>query len=342
MSDLARRFPENPLLVPEDVTPSADGLRVECLLNPGVFRWGGKICLLVRVAEGAKPARGRVRIPILESGRIEILDLPESEVDTRDPREFKYRGTGYLSTLSHLRVFSSKDGVRFEDTGLRLVGEGALEAFGIEDCRVSTTDDGRFLLTYTAVSENGHGVGLRVTADWKHFDHLGMILPPSNKDAAIFERKVNGNYYCLHRPSGVIVGGHFLWGASSPDLLHWGGHQCIARTRPDCWDSARIGAGAAPVQTMRGWLAIYHGADAESQYRLGSLLLDGDEPWKVIARPTAPIMEPMATYEQNGFFSNVVFTNGHLVDGNEITIYYGAADRVICGARFSLREILRG
>lgn len=339
MNDLARRFPENPILAPEDVLPSGHGLHVECLLNPGVFRHAGKVCLLVRVAEAAEPKSGRVRIPVLESGRVEVLDLPESEVDTRDPREFKYQGRGYLSTLSHLRLFSSADGVRFEDAGLRLFGEGPLEAFGIEDCRVSTLADGRFLLTYTAVSENGYGAGLRVTSDWKTFDRIGMILPPSNKDVAIFEDKVGGNHYCLHRPSGVIVGGHFIWGASSPDLVHWGDHRCIARTRPDCWDSARVGAGAAPIRTGRGLLAIYHGADARSRYRLGTLLLDRDEPWRVLARRREPIMEPSAPYEQNGFFSDVVFTNGHLVDGDEVTMYYGAADRVICGARFSLREI---
>jgi len=106
------------------------------------------------------------------------------------------------------------------------------------------------------------------------------------------------------------------------------------------WDSARVGAGAEPIWTKRGWLAIYHGANEDNRYCLGALLLDLNDPTKVLARSIEPIMEPTAPYEQTGFFGNVVFTNGHLIDGDTITVYYGAADEVICGAHFSLSEIL--
>ncbi len=167
-----------------------------------------------------------------------------------------------------------------------------------------------------------------------------MIISPSNKDAAIFDRKVDGKYVCLHRPSGVIVGGNYIWLASSDDLVHWGDHRPVARTRPGKWDSQRIGAGAAPIWTERGWLEIYHGADKNSRYCLGALLLDLHQPWKVLARSDEPIMEPVETYEKTGFFGNVVFTNGHLVKGDDITLYYGASDSVICAATLSIREIL--
>jgi predicted GH43/DUF377 family glycosyl hydrolase len=342
MTDLALRFAENPLLRPEEVCPSNPDLRVECLLNPGVFRFEGRTALLVRVAERPAPAPGRVRIPFLRDGRPEILDVDagDPDLDTSDPREFKYRGEGYLSTLSHLRMFVSDDGIRFEDAGLQLHGQGDLETFGIEDCRVASLADGRFLLTYTAVSANGYGPGLRVTRDWAQFESLGMILPPSNKDVAIFEETVGGLHYCLHRPSGVIVGGHYIWIASSPDLRHWGGHHCIARTRAGLWDSSRVGAGAAPIRTPHGWLVIYHGADDASRYRLGAMLLDLERPWKVLARPEEPLMEPAAPYEREGFFNDVVFTNGHLVEGDRVTLYYGAADRVICGAHLSLSALI--
>jgi predicted GH43/DUF377 family glycosyl hydrolase len=106
------------------------------------------------------------------------------------------------------------------------------------------------------------------------------------------------------------------------------------------WDSARIGAGAAPIHTQEGWLAIYHGADRESRYCLGAVLLDLRDPSKVLARSQYPIMEPLADYEKSGFFGNVIFTNGHFVDGDNLTLYYGASDSVICGARFSIRKIL--
>jgi predicted GH43/DUF377 family glycosyl hydrolase len=106
------------------------------------------------------------------------------------------------------------------------------------------------------------------------------------------------------------------------------------------WDSARVGAGAAPIRTERGWLEIYHGANKENRYCLGALLLDINDPSKVIARTHEPIMEPIAPYEQTGFFGNVIFTNGHIVEGDKIKIYYGASDEVICGAELSISEIL--
>ena len=201
-------------------------------------------------------------------------------------------------------------------------------------------EDGRYLLAYTAVSQWGNGVALRVTSDWKKFEHLGMIMLPANKDAAIFDSKINGRYVCLNRPSGVNLGGHFIWISFSNDLLHWGGHRPVARTRPGMWDSQRIGAGAAPIRTEEGWLEIYHGVDEGSRYCLGALLLDLNEPWKVLARSKEPIMEPVEDWEKKGFFGNVVFTNGHVVRGDEILLYYGAADTVTGGASFSIKRIL--
>lgn len=341
--DIAKRFPQNPLLVPADVAPSRSGLKVECLLNPGVFRFDGKIYLLVRVAERPEQKEGRVSFPVMENGQIRILEFDSSDpdLDASDPREFKYKGEGYLSTLSHLRLLSSDDGIHFSDTGRSLAGEGELESFGIEDCRVASMDDGRFVLTYTAVSKNGYGVGLRTTRDWQTFAQFGMAVPPANKDCAVFEEKIDGKYVCLNRPSGVIVGGNYMWLSESPDLRHWGNYRCLARTRPGMWDSERIGCGAAPVKTGHGWLEIYHGCNEKKRYCLGAMLLDLEDPSIVLARSEEPIMEPAADYEQNGFFGQVVFTNGHLVDGDELTLYYGASDSVVCGARFSISQILK-
>ena len=108
------------------------------------------------------------------------------------------------------------------------------------------------------------------------------------------------------------------------------------------WDSARVGAGAAPIKTDAGWLAIYHGTDHENRYCLGGLLLDLHDPSKVIGRSEEPIMEPLDEVEQKGFFGNVVFTNGHVVDGDQVQVYYGASDTVICRATFSINEIVEG
>ena len=244
--------------------------------------------------------------------------------------------------LADGRLLCSDDGIRFyEPDGYPLlVGEGALQTFGVEDCRVTCLDD-TYYLTFTAVSGNGVGVGLRTTTDWKKFQSHGMILPPHNKDCAIFEEKINGLYYALHRPSSVDIGGNYIWLASSPDGIHWGNHQCIIKTRKNAWDSARVGAGAAPIKTAKGWLEIYHGANDRHQYCLGAFLLDIDNPAKVIARTEKPVMVPAESYELSGFFGHVVFTNGHIVhpDGDTVTVYYGASDEFVCAADFSIQEI---
>jgi beta-1,2-mannobiose phosphorylase / 1,2-beta-oligomannan phosphorylase len=342
---MANRFVQNPILTTKDIKPSHEGFVVECVLNPGVFTFEGKIWLLLRVAERPVQKEGMVSLPILrEGGTMEILEFSKTDpdIDLTDARIVTYKNKAYLSTLSHLRLVCSDDGIHFyepEGINTKIFGEGPLETFGIEDSRVSFIED-VYNLTYTQVSENGVGVGLMQTRDWQHFDRLGMILPPHNKDCALFEEKVNGKYYCFHRPSGIALGGNFIWIASSNDLIHWGKHRCILQTREGWWDSARVGAGAAPIKTTKGWLEIYHGADHNNRYALGAALLDLKNPAKVIARSYRPLLEPTAPYELTGFFGNVVFTNGHIVKGDEITLYYGASDEVICGATLSIDAIL--
>jgi predicted GH43/DUF377 family glycosyl hydrolase len=346
MRDMARRFPENPLLMPKDLKPSSPELQIICLLNPGVFVYDGKVWLLVRVAESIAQKEGVIFFPVVNaSGKIEIVEVPLNDPDlvATDPRVITYKGLDYLTTLSHLRLVCSDDGVHFyEPAGsLPLTGMGPLEQFGVEDCRVAQIGD-TYYLTYTAVSGNGVGVGMRTTKDWKNFESIGMILPPHNKDCALFEETINGKYYALHRPSSVEIGGNYIWLAESPDGIHWGNHQCILKTRPDLWDSARVGAGAAPIKTGMGWLEVYHGADRDHHYCLGAFLMDLDDPSKVISRTVEPIMVPTENYELSGFFGHVVFTNGHVVDGDRLTVYYGAADEFVCGAHFSISEILSG
>jgi len=341
--ELARRNIHNPILKPADIRPSMEGMKIECLLNPGVFRFENLTWLLLRVAERPEQAANEVSFPVMKDEHIEIMRFrkDDPDLDATDPRVIKYKGKDYLTTLSHLRLVCSNDGIHFKepDGYAPIFGKGPQESFGIEDCRVATMADG-YHLTYTKVAPEGVGVGYIFTRDWKYLNRRGMIFPPHNKDCAIFEDKIHGKYYALHRPSSPELGGNYMWIAQSPDLLHWGNHKCIATTREKSWDSARLGAGAAPVRTPDGWLEIYHGADYNHKYCLGALLLDMDDPSRVIARSDQAIMEPVASYEKTGFFGNVIFTNGQLVNGDMLTIYYGASDEVICMAEFSITEIL--
>lgn len=345
MSNLSQRFSQNPILTTSDVKPSQEGLVVECVLNPGVFAFKGKTWLIVRVAERPQQKEGITSFPVMRpNGTLEIKSFSNDDplLDLSDSRYVKYNGVTYLSTISHLRLLCSDDGIHFTEPThqpSKIFGQDVQESFGIEDCRVSFIDE-TYYLTYTQVSESGVGVGMMTTRNWQDFRRYGMIIAPHNKDCALFEEPINGHYYCFHRPSGIDLGGNFIWVASSPDLLHWGNHRCILHTREGMWDSARVGAGAAPIKTDAGWLEIYHGANADNRYCLGALLLDLDDPTRVLARSEDPIFEPTLAYEKDGFFGNVVFTNGHLVEGDTITMYYGASDEVICGATLSIKAIL--
>lgn len=342
---MIQRFKENPILTPADIIPSRPDMEVALVLNPGAFEYQGKIGLLLRVAERPVQEPGWISTPLLDPASengIRILKIKKGDPDLvgDDPRGFSYKGRDYLTTLSHLRLAWSDDGIHFKvDEKPTLLGQGDYENFGIEDCRVELVD-GRYRLTYSAASDFGCGVGLISTADWKTFERHGLIFPPHNKDCALFPEKIGGRYWALHRPSGIDLGGHFIWVGSSRDMLDWGGYACVATTRAGAWDSQRVGAGAAPIRTERGWLAIYHGADSSSRYCLGGLLMDLDNPARVLARSAKPLMEPDAEYEQKGFFGHVVFTNGHVVRGDEVFIYYGASDTVVCGARASIAGML--
>ena len=226
MKDLAKRFTENPLLLPKDIMPSTTGLQVISLLNPGVFTFQKKIWLLVRVAESIEQKEGVIYFPVLNAtGNTEIIEVPLNDPDLidTDARIINYKGLDYLTTISHLRLLSSEDGIHFTESAVYpgLFGQGDLERFGIEDCRVAQIDD-TYYLTFTSVSDSGVGVGLRTTTDWQHFDYKGMILPPHNKDCAIFEEKISDKFYCLHRPSSKEIGGNYIWLAESSDACQWG------------------------------------------------------------------------------------------------------------------------
>jgi len=341
--DIAKRFAGNPILSPGDIRPSARGLEVVCALNPGAFEYDGNIWLAARVAERPPVRKGAVSAVMLDAeSRVTALEFDPGApgVDARDPRVIYKDGVMYLTTVSQFRLFVSGDGERFSDAGFPpYAGLGPLESFGVEDVRV-TALDGRYCLTYTAVSEAGCAVALALTTDWKTFDRKGIIFKPTNKDCAVFPERIGGKYFCLNRPS--MDGNSDIWLASSPDLVRWVDNRAIIRCRPGRWDSARIGANGPPFRVAGGWLALYHGADRDNRYCLGALLLDARDLSRTLARSVEPVMEPVADYERKGFFGNVVFSNGQVVRGDEILLYYGASDEYVCGARLSIMEVMAG
>jgi len=239
-----------------------------------------------------------------------------------------------------LRIARSKDGRHFTvDPDPALVPDQPYEAFGLEDPRITKLED-TYYVVYKGVSENGITQCLATTRDFVTWTKHGIIFCPENMDGMIFPAKVRGKYVALHRPQPRFIGAPNMWIAYSEDLIHWGEHKLLLACDPSSWESGRIGGGAVPFLTDRGWLEVYHAATPDDHYCLGAVLLDAEYPERVIAKTPEPIMQPEAVYETSGFKPNVVFTCGAIVKGDTISIYYGASDEVIAGADLSVNEIL--
>ena len=237
----------------------------------------------------------------------------------------------------------SKDGFHFtvDDEPCVLPAQDVWEENGIEDPRV-TEIDGKYYIMYTACGPRGHRIALSSTEDFTSYQRIAMISGPGNKDGVLFPQKINGLYARLDRPIGNGVGS--VWVSYSPDLLNWGRSEFVFGPRPRYWDSFRIGASAPPILTDHGWLEIYHGVKMTSAgpiYRIGSIMLDKDDPAKILGQCLPPLLSPREDYERIGDVGNVVFACGAIVeDDGQVKVYYGAADTSICVATAPLSEII--
>jgi beta-1,4-mannooligosaccharide/beta-1,4-mannosyl-N-acetylglucosamine phosphorylase len=184
---------------------------------------------------------------------------------------------------------------------------------------------------------HGPCIGLGYTFDFKEFIQMENALMPFNRNGVLFPRKIGGNYALLSRPSDS---GHTPFGdivySESPDLVFWGRHRHVMAPAPfetSGWQSTKIGAGPAPIETREGWLLFYHGVLTSCNgfvYSFGAALLDLDKPWKVINRTNDYLLSPQEQYECVGDVPNVTFPCAALVDGatGRLCIYYGCADTV--------------
>lgn len=241
----------------------------------------------------------------------------------------------------------SSDGVKFavdekpcltpEDHG----GYYKYVEWGIEDPRITQIED-KYYLTYTGFSKYMPLVILAETSDFKDFKIIGPVTEPSNKDAAIFPEKINGYYWKIDRPSGGNKTD--IWINRSTDLIHWGGNEFVAEKEHGTWEANKIGGSTPPIKTKDGWLMLYHGVRGfgiSYLYKVGAMLLDLNEPWKVIGKTKEPFLFPEHDYERIGDVSNVIFTNGWIIEENgDIKIYYSGADTNICLATTTVEHLL--
>ncbi|NLZ96079.1 MAG: glycosidase [Bacteroidales bacterium] len=216
------------------------------------------------------------------------------------------------------------------------------EAFGIEDPRISYID-GEYLITYSAYSQHGVRIGLAKTKDFKSIERFSLITEADYRNVVIFPEKFNGLYARLDRPHSEISP-WAIWISYSPDLKYWGDSELIMNPVKYHWDEMKIGPGATPIKTPRGWLNIYHGVFptmAGSVYRLGVALHDLKNPAKIIAVGDEWILQPEETYEITGYVPNVVFTCGAIPEPDgSVKIYWGGADTVMCVGTANIEELV--
>ncbi|MFO7959248.1 MAG: glycosidase [Candidatus Brocadiia bacterium] len=291
---------------PDNPIITADDLAVtaSAVYNPGAVEYGGEVLLLVRVEE--------------------------------------------RQGFSNIHVARSPDGVsdwRVEEEPLLAYGQPDMryEQLGCEDARVTRVEgDDRFYITYVAYSGMGPAVGLAHTKDFESAERIGLIFSPNNKDTVLFPEKIRDHWWVLHRPATGQI--EHIWSACSPDLIHWGTPHCVLVERGGpWWDGIKVGAGPPPIPTEEGWLLIYHGVKefgSNMVYRAGLALLDREQPHKVLARTPGWVFGPQEEYEVKGFMPNVVFPTGCLLRGDEVWMYYGAADTSVCLATAKLSDLL--
>ncbi len=272
-------------------------------------------------------------------------DVPYRVATVHNAAVIKYEGEYIMVFRSHLYtgrsilgLARSSDGFSFKvepepfmtpaETGVF----AEYEEYGIEDPRI-TCIDGEYLITYSAYSRHGVRIGLARTKDFIKVERFSLITEADYRNVVIFPEKFNGLYARLDRPHSVISPWS-VWISWSPDLRYWGESRIIMKPLQYHWDEMKIGPGAPPIKTSRGWLNIYHGVFPTmdgSVYRLGVALHDLSDPSVVISVADEWILQPEEVYEITGYVHNVVFTCGAVPEKDgTIKIYWGGADKVMC------------
>lgn len=249
---------------------------------------------------------------------------------------------------SILGLADSDDGFRFTPRPEPFIvpsAEGAFaeyEAFGVEDPRICRIDDD-YLITYSAYSRHGVRIALARTRDFNSLERVALITQADLRNVVIFPRKFDGRYVRLDRPHSAISP-WAIWISYSPDLIHWGDSRVVMKPVTYHWDEMKIGPGATPIETQRGWLHIYHGVFETMDgavYRLGVALHDLDDPAKILGVCDRWVLQPKDPWEVTGYVHNVVFTCGAVPEEDgTLKLYWGGADKVMCAGTAVIDELV--
>lgn len=251
--------------------------------------------------------------------------------------------------VGQTRIARSKDGIHFElsdEDFIKIPKDFPCADLyhHFIDNRITKIDDTYYIVTPAMVKGFLSPVALLgKTKDFKTYEPIDVIAAPKNRGVSLFPEKINGKYYRLDRPAGTVDDGE-IWLAASEDLLHWGEFKPVLAPNYRFWNAKKIGP-TPPIKTSKGWLDIIHGVFHPAggrTYYLGAMLLDLEEPWKVIGKTNSYILCPETEYELHGNCDNTVFACGAIgnEETDELTLYYGACDKYICMAQGSLSEMV--
>lgn len=223
-----------------------------------------------------------------------------------------------------------------------------------------TVLDGRLYLCFAV--DTGHGIrgGVAVTDDLERFEVLSLSAP-DNRNMVLFPERINGKFARLERPFPVYGSGgrgperFDIWYSDSADGKYWGNTQLVLGSERVPYCNNKIGPGAPPIKTSRGWLALFHYVYKDDKrvlkgwepspwtklYGAGVMLLDLNEPWRVVGMSRQPLLIPETTCELEGFRGSVIFPGGFVAEPDgTVKIYYGAADTVECLATARVDDLL--
>ena len=308
------RYPGNPVLTSADVPFASD-----LVFNAGVIPWQGGYAMVFR-------------------------------------NDYGYLGRASFSG-TNLGLALSPDGLHWQVEQQPVFSVQDDEIRRVYDPRL-TVIDGEVFMTFAVDTRHGLRGGIAHSDDLHHFEIISMSVP-DNRNMVLFPQKYHGMYMRLERPMPVYSRGHKdrfdIWWSESPDLVHWGNSQLVAGVEDFPFANDKIGPGAPPVYTEKGWLAVTHTVDIDPErgkngwedkwtkrYCTAAVLLDLNEPWKMIGHSREPLLVPETEFEaRDGFRWNVVFPTAVVpAPDGKLRIYYGAADTVIALAEAKTDDII--
>lgn len=265
------------------------------------------------------------------NGKIFLLYRAEGE-DMRAP--------GILCPVTRLGLAVSENGFDIAERREEPIFDRNLNdpwcEFGCEDPRISKIDD-TYYIVYVTMSRFGYTgdrLALATTRDFRTFTRHGLLMKQlEQRTSGLLPGKIGGRYFLFHRPMPN------MWGSFSSDLVHWEEMSCILETKDGSWYENKLGIGAPPIETDYGWLLFWHGKDNQGCYRLGIMLLDRNDPRRILKFQEEPILSPELDFERSGFVPNVVYTNGAVRFKDRYFVYYGCCDRCLAVGTLSTKEV---